>query len=259
MRWGEGGSGALEDLDGVAVVDPFEEEFGGVEAVEGEADAAVGGGEAGDGGVAVDEDVAVDLNAVGHGGVLVSGGVVHAGAEGAGGEVAGGGAVVAAGADVGLEDEAAALPGAELLFSEVDFDAFGAGEEGAFVKAAADAGLAGGVEGGEGGAGELEAVGGEEFAAVVELFEGAWGDGGLVELDALAGGVAADGEVEGVGDFLEGDVAGGGVGGEGDGFEGGAGGGGGGAAEGEREQASQGEEVVLHGGGRRGVRSAGTL
>ena len=130
--------GALEDLDGAAVVDPFEEEFGGVEAVEGEADAAVGGGEMGDGGVSVDEDVAVDLDAVGHGGALVAVGVVHAGAEGADAELAGGGAAVAAGADVGLEDEAGALPGAELLGGEVNFDAFGAGDEGAVVAAAAN-------------------------------------------------------------------------------------------------------------------------
>ena len=130
--------GALEDLDGAAVVDPFEEEFGGVEAVEGEADAAVGGGEMGDGGVSVDEDVAVDLDAVGHGGALVAVGVVHAGAEGADAELAGGGAAVAAGAEVGLEDEAGALPGAELLGGEVNFDAFGAGDEGAVVAAAAN-------------------------------------------------------------------------------------------------------------------------
>jgi hypothetical protein len=58
------------DMHRGAVVDPLVDEFGGIAAVEGDADAAVGCGVIGDGGEAVDENVAVDLDAPWHGGVV---------------------------------------------------------------------------------------------------------------------------------------------------------------------------------------------
>lgn len=60
----------VHHMHGAAIVDPLVDEPGGIAAVQGDADAAMGGGIIGDGGEAVDEDVAVDLHAPWHGRIV---------------------------------------------------------------------------------------------------------------------------------------------------------------------------------------------
>jgi len=118
------------DLDRGADVDPFIKESRGIGAGERDADATVGGGVIRHAGEAVEEDVAGDLNAPGHGGVVVLAGVVHPVFVWAGGEMASGGVAIATGADVGIEDDESPLIGVKALAGEVDFDAFGACDDG---------------------------------------------------------------------------------------------------------------------------------
>ena len=140
-RW-EGSSNlffaAPGDLDGGADVDPFVKESRGIGTGERDADATVGGGVIGHAGEAVEEDVAGDLNAPGHGGIVVFAGVVHPVFVRAGGEMASGGVAIATGADVGIQDDESPLIGVKALAGEVDFDAFGACDDGEAAKSRCD-------------------------------------------------------------------------------------------------------------------------
>lgn len=118
---------SIENLDGRAYIDPVEEALRRVSPGKGNPHTTFRSRIRGHLGEAVDEDVAGDLNAPGHRSVVVKAGVVLSRLVGARLEIAGRGVAGATGADVGLQDDAIAFVGFELLLGQIDFDAFGAG------------------------------------------------------------------------------------------------------------------------------------